>query len=208
MAMGTRRERQEEFWIPTCTLARPDSHPFYQRLEQLLAEHDFDRFVEGRCRRFYAAGWGGQAWHRESIFGCCWWVTSKAWIVNGAWRGERGTRCGGDSAERGGAGPHDPIANATADRTGDASRSVRVGAGVAGRCGTDQGPADRDGRHHSGSQCGAALDRTAGQRRELRRVSERLGTAVGSGDAHAGRSGACGSETKKEGVEPGVGQPA
>jgi len=58
MAMGTRRERQEEFWIPTCTLARPDSHPFYQRLEQLLAEHDFDRFVEGRCRRFYAAVMG------------------------------------------------------------------------------------------------------------------------------------------------------
>src|SRR5215813_4614414 len=55
MAMGTRREHQEDLWIPTCTLVRPASHPFYQRLDQLLAEHDFDRFVEGRCRRFYAA---------------------------------------------------------------------------------------------------------------------------------------------------------
>jgi transposase len=55
MAMGTRQERQEELWIPTCTLARPASHPFYQRLDQLLAEHDFDRFVEGLCHRFYAA---------------------------------------------------------------------------------------------------------------------------------------------------------
>jgi transposase len=55
MAMGTRREQQEELWIPTSTLARPASHPFYQRVEQLLAEHDFDRFVEGLCRRFYAA---------------------------------------------------------------------------------------------------------------------------------------------------------
>jgi transposase len=54
MAMGTRREQQEELWIPTSTLARPASHPFYQRLDQLLAEHDFDRFVEGLCRRFYA----------------------------------------------------------------------------------------------------------------------------------------------------------
>jgi len=53
--MGTRRERQEELWIPTCSLARPAGHPFYQRLNQLLAEHDFDRFVEGRCRGFYAA---------------------------------------------------------------------------------------------------------------------------------------------------------
>ena len=58
MAMGTRREQQEELWIPTCTLARPASHPFYERLNQLLAEHDFDPFVEGKCRRFYAATMG------------------------------------------------------------------------------------------------------------------------------------------------------
>jgi transposase len=58
MAMGTRRERQEELWIPACTLARPASHPFYERLNGLFREHDFDRFVEGRCRRFYAATMG------------------------------------------------------------------------------------------------------------------------------------------------------
>ena len=58
MAMGTRREHQEELWIPTCTLARPASHPFYQRLNQLLEEHDFDRFAEHQCRRFYAATMG------------------------------------------------------------------------------------------------------------------------------------------------------
>jgi transposase len=58
MAMGTRREHQEELWIPTCALARPASHPFYVRLNELLAEHDFDRFVEGKCQRFYAATMG------------------------------------------------------------------------------------------------------------------------------------------------------
>jgi transposase len=58
MAMGTRREHQEELWIPTCTLTRPASHPFYERLNQLLAKHDFDRFVEGQCQRFYAATMG------------------------------------------------------------------------------------------------------------------------------------------------------
>lgn len=31
---------------------------FYQPLNQLLAEHDFDRFVEDRCRRFYAVVMG------------------------------------------------------------------------------------------------------------------------------------------------------
>lgn len=55
MAMGTRREHQEELWIPSCALARrPASHPFYGRLNHLLAEHDFDRFAERKCQRFYA----------------------------------------------------------------------------------------------------------------------------------------------------------
>jgi transposase len=54
MAMGTRREHQGELWIPSCAVARPEGHPFYQRLNQLLTEHDFDRFVEGKCRRCYA----------------------------------------------------------------------------------------------------------------------------------------------------------
>jgi len=58
MAMGTRREHQDDLWIPACTLARPASHPFYQRLNELLTEHDFDRFVEGACQRFYAAKMG------------------------------------------------------------------------------------------------------------------------------------------------------
>src|SRR5258708_31967978 len=58
MAMGTHREHQEELWIPACTLARPASHPFYKRVSELLAEHDFDRFVEAKCRRFYAARMG------------------------------------------------------------------------------------------------------------------------------------------------------
>ena len=52
------RSHQEELWIPTCTLARPASHPFYEQLNQLLAKHDFDRFVEGKCQRFYAAMMG------------------------------------------------------------------------------------------------------------------------------------------------------
>jgi transposase len=58
MAMGTRREHQEELWIPSCAVARPASHPFYERLNELLAEQDFDRFVEGKCRPFYAVTMG------------------------------------------------------------------------------------------------------------------------------------------------------
>ena len=56
MAMGTRkqRERQEELWIARAALPMGASHPFYQRLNQLLDENDFDPFVEGQCQRFYA----------------------------------------------------------------------------------------------------------------------------------------------------------
>jgi len=56
MAMGKRKdqEQQEEMWIPQASLAKGGSHPFYQRLNQLLEESRFDEFVERRCRRFYA----------------------------------------------------------------------------------------------------------------------------------------------------------
>ncbi len=54
MAMGTRkqRERQEPLWYQN-ELPEAPGHPFYQRLNRLLDEEGFDRFCEGRCRRFY-----------------------------------------------------------------------------------------------------------------------------------------------------------
>src|SRR6202045_4933327 len=57
MAMGTRKDQkqQEEMWVPQASLAKGASHPFYQRLNQLLEEGRFDEFVEGGCRQFYAA---------------------------------------------------------------------------------------------------------------------------------------------------------
>jgi transposase len=56
MALGRREgERQEALWIPTAAVARGPGHPFYERLNELLAEAGFDRWVEERCRAFYAA---------------------------------------------------------------------------------------------------------------------------------------------------------
>lgn len=54
MAMGTRRhrQRQEPLWYRS-ELAEAPGHPFYQRLNRLLEEADFDRFCENRCRKFY-----------------------------------------------------------------------------------------------------------------------------------------------------------
>lgn len=58
--MGTRerRQRQEELWVATATLAQPASHPFYERLNGLLDECRFDEFVEQSCRPFYAESIG------------------------------------------------------------------------------------------------------------------------------------------------------
>lgn len=46
--------RQEQLWIPAHQLARGPGHPFYRKLNQVLAAQGFDRFVEQQCARFYA----------------------------------------------------------------------------------------------------------------------------------------------------------
>jgi transposase len=53
MAMGKRKPRQESLFVATDQLAEAPGHPFYQRLNALLAEADFDRWVERRCREYY-----------------------------------------------------------------------------------------------------------------------------------------------------------
>jgi len=54
MGVGKRQgHRQEELWIPAVQMPQAPGHPFYQRLNRLLAQHGFDRFVEGVCEKFY-----------------------------------------------------------------------------------------------------------------------------------------------------------
>ena len=45
-------------WVPTTELPTAASHPFYQRLNQLLQEHGFDDVVETQCASFYAETMG------------------------------------------------------------------------------------------------------------------------------------------------------
>ena len=58
--MGTRQSQaqQEEIWLANAELARSPGHPFYQRLNELLESEEFDAFVEGLCRKFYAPTMG------------------------------------------------------------------------------------------------------------------------------------------------------
>ena len=55
MGMGRRtRVRQDELWVATSALPRAGAHPFYDRVNEILNDSDFDVFVEDLCRRFYA----------------------------------------------------------------------------------------------------------------------------------------------------------
>ena len=58
MTMGKRRRHQGELWVEATALAKGPGHPFYRRLNQILDEHGFDRFVEGVCAQFYAERMG------------------------------------------------------------------------------------------------------------------------------------------------------
>src|SRR5713226_2851875 len=60
MAMGTRQKRvmQEDLWIVTSEVAGVPAHAFYDRLNEILDQHHFDRNVEHLCRRYYKGGLG------------------------------------------------------------------------------------------------------------------------------------------------------
>ncbi len=56
MALGRRgEERQQEMWIASAELPKSEGHVFYRKLNQLLAEAGFDRFVEELCQTYYHA---------------------------------------------------------------------------------------------------------------------------------------------------------
>ncbi len=53
MAMGKRKPRQESLFVSTHELAQAPGHPFYHKLNALLDEAGFDRWIEARCRPYY-----------------------------------------------------------------------------------------------------------------------------------------------------------
>lgn len=56
MALGKRRTKQEEMFIPAVQLASGPGHPFYAKLNEVLAEAGFDEFVEKLCAPYYKDG--------------------------------------------------------------------------------------------------------------------------------------------------------
>jgi transposase len=56
MALGKRKPKQDELFIPTAKVASGPGHPFYSKLNQVLAEAGFDEFVEKLCAPHYKEG--------------------------------------------------------------------------------------------------------------------------------------------------------
>jgi transposase len=56
MALGKRKPKQDELFIPTAKLVIGPGHPFYSKLNAVLADAGFDEFVEKLCAPYYKAG--------------------------------------------------------------------------------------------------------------------------------------------------------
>ena len=49
-----KKSRQETLWIPHDAVASSPGHPFYEELERVLREEEFNSFVESKCSPYYA----------------------------------------------------------------------------------------------------------------------------------------------------------
>src|SRR5664280_3604102 len=150
MAMGTRkqREKQEDIWIAHTELALALGASVLSASEWAAGGRGLRRVCRGPvravlCGQVRAAvaddgdrlpvaadrvfrGHRQRAWDRLAIGG----LAGAASVC-------------GDRAGRVHAGPLDDFAHAAADRSGHASRSLRLGAGRAGGAWVAEGPADR-----------------------------------------------------------------
>jgi transposase len=53
MVMGKRSHVEPPLFVAGTSLPRTPAHPFYAKVNELLAAGDFDHFVEGLCQKFY-----------------------------------------------------------------------------------------------------------------------------------------------------------
>ena len=53
MALGKRKDEQQEMWVATTSLPRSQGHVFYRKLNEVFAEAGFDRMAEKLCQPHY-----------------------------------------------------------------------------------------------------------------------------------------------------------
>ena len=204
--MGIRETEQVVVVGRGLRAAEVAGHPFYVRLNALLDTHDFDRFVEGQCRRFYAKVMGRPSLTPGRYF--------RLLLVGyfeghrfGTWDRVARDRLARDpqisaAARRGAAaGSFDDFPDAAPDRSGDAPRCFHVGATTTRRSGVAHGEDDRDRRHHARGERGDAEYRAARHRGELSSLFDGTREDVWDRDADPRGLGTARSETKEEDLE-------
>ena len=150
MSMGSHQKRRSEpLWIPSDALVRPAGHPFYSHLNQVLDESGFDAFVEGMCAKFYSEKLGRPGlvpgvYFRSLLVGYFEGIDSERGI---AWRAADSLAIRGflriplDETTP----DHTTISRTRpADRFGDSSASVQLGAAGGSREGIAEGKDNRD----------------------------------------------------------------
>ena len=116
MGMGRRKHRQDTLWV--------ENTVFYERVNRILNEREFDRFVEDACevlRRSDGSAEPGKYFRFGA--GDCMAVCRFSKLAG----------IPGSGTERRGTGSFDGFANPTADRSGDAWKGLFVDVGCIGR---------------------------------------------------------------------------
>ena len=190
MALGKRREEQQEMWVATTSLPKSVGHVFYRKLNRLLAEADFDRTVEEMCEPYYHSHLGRPSippgvYFRMLLVGYYEGIGSQRGI---AWRCADSLSLReflGHSVDGGDARPFQPdAASATVCRLEVHAAVFQWVLGVGRREEIVAGQNGGGRCHHLGSRRGHEVDRAARHRRGLERVS----AAVDEGAAKASKT--------------------
>src|SRR6185503_19011472 len=56
MALGKRTAKQSDLFIAVTAMPKSPAHPFYAKLNDVLAQAEFDAFVEALCEPYYKEG--------------------------------------------------------------------------------------------------------------------------------------------------------
>ena len=71
IALGRRQSKRDALWVMTEEIARPPSHRFCAKVNEVLKECRFDRTVERLCESFYMPVEAGRTLRGACISGRC-----------------------------------------------------------------------------------------------------------------------------------------
>ena len=176
-------------WVDTSDLPTSDGHPYFERLNRVLADSGFDAFVEELCAAFYADRLGRPSLRPGRYFRMLFIGYFEGSVV-GAGDCVAGSRFAesavvpGPGVDRGGAGPLDAVAHAAACRRGGPRGGLHVGVGAAVRVGSGLWEDGGHRRDDAGGDRGNAERRASGHGRIPRGLHSSVGGGVRDRDAN------------------------